>query len=235
MLAVHHIKHPCRSLPHIGRLHTQEVGAMLKHVLFGLVAVGLVMVGFGRAADEKEAKKPIDEEGFIKSWLILAPIPFAEGQNHGDAVEKEKIKDEAKLEPKDGDKVKVGDKELTWKAHMAETHLIDFNKILGETKTQSVGYAVAYIVADGEKKDVVLKIGSDDGCKLFLNGKEVGKVVEERAADKDQNSFDKLTLKKGRNVLVFKIVNAEIDWSGCARFTDAEGKPVKGLTTEEKK
>jgi hypothetical protein len=206
---------------------------MLKHVLFGLVAVGLLAVGFTRAADEK--KKTIDDEGFIKAWLILAPIPFADGESHDDGVEKEKIKDEAKLEPKDGDKVKVGDKELTWKAHMAEDHIVDFNKFVGETKENSVAYAVAYIVADDDKKDVTLKIGSDDGCKLYLNGKEVGKVVEERALDKDQNSFDKLTLKKGRNVLVFKVVNAGIDWSGCARFVDSDGKPVKGLSTEEKK
>jgi hypothetical protein len=205
---------------------------MLKRILFGLIAVGLVFVGFTQA-DEK--KKTIDEEGFIKAWVVLLPIPLGEGVSSGDGVDKEQVKDEAKLEPKAGDKLKVGDKELEWKAYMAEDHLIDFNKHLGETKTQAVGYAVAYILADDEKKDVTLKIGSDDGCKLYLNGKEVGKSTEDRATDKDQNSFDKLTLKKGKNVLVFKIVNAEIDWSGCARFTDGEGKPIKGLTTEGKK
>jgi hypothetical protein len=207
---------------------------MFKKMLFGMAAVGLLAVGLTRA-EEKEKKKTIDDEGFIKAWVVLAPIPFAEGENHTDGVEKDKLKDEAKLEPKAGDKVKVGEKELEWKAHTAEGHFIDFNKILGETKENSVGYAVAYIMADDEKKDVTLKIGSDDGCKVFLNGAIVGKSSEERALDKDQNSFEKLTLKKGKNVLVFKVVNAGIDWSACARFTDAEGKPVKGLSTEEKK
>ena len=205
---------------------------MLKHVLFGLVAVGLALIGLVQAG---EKKKTIDDEGFIKAWVLLAPLPLGEGVSSADGVDKQQLKEEAKLEPKAGDKVKVGEKELEWKAYLAEEHLIDFNKFLGETKTQSVGYAVAYIVADDDKKDVVLKIGSDDGCKLYLNGKEVGKTTEDRAIDKDQNSFDKLTLKKGRNVLVFKIVNAEIDWSGCARFVDGDGKPVKGLSTEEKK
>ena len=26
-----------------------------------------------------------------------------------------------------------------------------------------------------------------------------------------------------------KVVNEKIDWSGCARFTDKDGNPLKGL------
>jgi hypothetical protein len=35
-----------------------------------------------------------------------------------------------------------------------------------------------------------------------------------------------LTLPKGINVVVFKVVNEKVDWSGCLRFTDKDGKPV---------
>jgi hypothetical protein len=31
------------------------------------------------------------------------------------------------------------------------------------------------------------------------------------------------------NVLVFKVENETMDWSGCLRFVDAEGNPAKGL------
>jgi hypothetical protein len=44
-----------------------------------------------------------------------------------------------------------------------------------------------------------------------------------------------LTLKKGSNTIVFKVINEGGDWSGCARFTDKDGKPIKGLKVEFKK
>ena len=206
---------------------------MSKPTLLGSgVLVSLVLaVASIHAADTKT----IDEEGFIKEWLLLCPIPLADGEDSGEAVDKVQVKDEAKLAPTDGDKVKVKDKELTWKKQQCDEHFFDFNKQLGAVTENAVGYAVTYVTADAEKKDVTLKIGSDDGFKIWLNGKEVGKGTEGRALDKDQDSFDKLTLKKGSNVLVFKVTNGIADWSGCARFVDKDDKPVLGLKVELKK
>jgi hypothetical protein len=188
------------------------------------------------AADKKaDAKKAIDDDGFIREWLLLAPIPLAEGESQGDAVDKAQVKDEAKLAPTAGDKLKVGKDELTWKKQATEDYFFDLNEHCGQVKEQAVGYAVTYVVADAEVKGVVLKVGSDDGCKVWLNGTEVGKATDDRALEKDQNSFDKLTLKKGENVLVMKVCNGIVDWTGCARFVDKDDKPVKGLKVEWKK
>jgi hypothetical protein len=197
------------------------------------VALGLTLAV---AEDKKaDAKKTIDDDGFIKEWLLLGPIPLADGESQADAVDKTQVKDEAKLAPKDGDKVTVGKTELTWKKQTAEEYYFNFNTHAGEVKEQAAGYAVTYIVADAEVKDVTLKIGSDDGWKVWLNGKEVGKGTDDRALDKDQNAYEKLTLNKGENVLVFKVCNGIADWTGCARFVDKDDKPVKGLKVELKK
>jgi len=203
---------------------------MFRTGLFGVLVASVVASGVARGED-----KSIDGDGFIKNWLLLAPIKLAEGESSADAVAKEQVKDEAKLEPKAGDKVKVGDKELAWKAVVAEEHFFDFNKLLGEVAENAVGYAVATVTADDEKKDVFLRIGSDDTFKLWLNGKEIGKGTEDRALDKDQDKFEGIALKKGVNVLVFKVVNASADWTGCARFVDKDGAAIKGLTAEVKK
>jgi len=187
-----------------------------------------------KKADAKEAA--FTDDGHIKLWLLLAPIPLADGESQADAVDKEKVKDEAKLAPKEGEKVKVGKEELTWTKQVAEDFYFDFNKMIGSEKEQAVGYAVTYITADAEMKDLELEIGSDDGFKIWLNGKEVGKGTEDRALDKEQNHFEKLTLKKGENVLVFKVCNGIQAWSGCARFVDKDDKPVtKGRKIELKK
>jgi spore coat protein CotH len=173
--------------------------------------------------------QPLDHEGFIRHWLVLTPVP-----NGGDAmqaVDKQLIKDEAKLEPKEGDKVKVGNKELTWKKVKTEEYLFDPPSI-GGAVDNCTAYAAAYIVAQNDIKDAVLRIGSDDGAKMYLNGKEVGKVLEFRAAGKDQNSFGGITLNKGVNVFVFKVTNGSGDWKGAARFTDKNGAPLKGITVQ---
>jgi hypothetical protein len=202
---------------------------------FALVVVaGLIAaVPFVNAADDK--KTGLDGDGFIKEWVLLCPIKLADGESQADSLDKAKIKDEGKLEPKDGDKVKVGDKELTWKKQTAEDYYFDFNRCIGEVTEEAVGYAVTYITADADKADVTLKIGSDDGCKIWLNGKEVGKVTDDRALDKDQNSYEKLALKKGTNVLVMKVGNGIADWTGCARFVGKDDKPVAGLTAASAK
>ena len=135
-------------------------------------------------ADEKSG---VNDEGFLQHWLVLAPISLEENQSGEDGLAKEQLKDEAKMKPKKGDKVKVGDKELTWKEYNAKEHQLDFNDFLGKETEDSVGYAVTYIVAPEELKSIKMKTGSDDQCKVFLNGKEVFKYTEERSAEKDQD------------------------------------------------
>jgi hypothetical protein len=179
----------------------------------------------------EEAKDSFTDEGFIRTWLVLAPIPLADNQSGADGLAQEQIKEEAKLQPKDGETAKAGTKELTWKKHKAPEHLVDFNAVLGDTVEDSVAYAVCYVVADDEMKGVKMKTGSDDQLKVYLNGKKVFEFTEPRAADKDQDTTE-VTLQKGVNVLLCKVVNEKMDWSLCVRFVDADGKPVKGLKVQ---
>jgi hypothetical protein len=188
----------------------------------------LSAVAVAAAADEKTG---VNEEGFIQHWLVLAPIPLAENQSGADALDKEQIKGEGKLKPKSGAKVKVGDKELAWKEHVCKEHLLDFNAFLGAQTEDSVGYAVTFIVAPADLKGVKMKTGSDDQAKVYLNGKEVFKNAEARPADKDQDTTE-VTLKKGVNVMVVKVVNEKVDWSFCVRFTDKDDKPLTNLKSK---
>ena len=190
------------------------------------VAVVLFLAGVGRAEDNF---KP-DDEGFIRNWLVLAPLPFAGASDGTDALNKQQVPDEAKLKPKAGDKIKSGDKELTWKPYKGDSHLLDFNAFLEGVTEDSVGYGVCYLVADRDIKDVTMKTGSDDQAKVYLNGKEVFKNESARATEKDQDSTPNLTLQKGVNVLVFKVVNEKMDWSGCVRFTDKDDKPITNFS-----
>lgn len=193
-----------------------------------VIAASLLLSVAAAVADDKAG---VDAEGFVTNWLVLAPIPMEGGQSGSDALDKEQVKGEAKLKPKAGDKVKVGDKELAWKAHACKEHLLDFNALLGSQTEDSVGYAVSYVVADADLTGVKMKTGSDDQVKVYLNGKEVMKHADARATEKDQDTTE-VTLKKGVNVVVVKVVNEKVDWSFCLRFTDKDDKALTKLKSK---
>ena len=179
-------------------------------------------------ADDKSG---VNENGFLQRWLVLAPMPLAANETGTDALDKEQLKDEAKLKPKVGDKAKVADTEFVWKEHTCPDHLLDFNRLLGVETEDSVAYAVTLVVSPEELKDVKMKTGSDDQSKVYLNGREVFKFAEERAAEMDQDTTE-VTLRKGVNVLVVKVVNVKADWSFCVRFTDRNDKPLASLKSQ---
>ena len=184
-----------------------------------------------KQAEDKEIEKKkaaAADEGFVRTWLVLAPIALGATESAPDALDKQQIKDEAKLNPKAGDKVKVGDKELVWKALTSKEDMLDFNAFLGAETDDSVGYAVTIIVAPEEMKGVKMKTGSDDQMKVYLNGKEVIKVTDARPADTDQDTTE-VTLQKGENVLVAKVINEKVEWKFCVRFCDRDDKPIKSL------
>ncbi len=182
-----------------------------------------------------DAKDGLDAEGYVCTWLVLAPIPLKPGQNGAEAVDQDSVKDEASLKPEAGDKLDVGGKDLSWKECAAKDKILDFNGVLGAQTENSVGYAVAYITADADLADVTLKLGSDDQIKVYLNGKAIHSHSEARPLEKDEDSVSGLSLKKGMNVLVVKVVNETEEWAVSARVVDKDGKPVTGLKATTKR
>ncbi|MFT3883058.1 MAG: hypothetical protein QM703_25825 [Gemmatales bacterium] len=192
--------------------------------------LGLLLTILTATAVLADDKSGLDGEGFLQRWIVLAPIPLADVSGE-DGLAKEYLKNEGSLKPKALDKVKVGDTEHTWKEYTAKDHNLDFNDFLGKETEDSVGYAVTFIVSPEELAGIKMKTGSDDHCKVFLNGKEVFKYNDERPAEKDQD-ITEVTLKKGINVMVVKVVNVKADWTFCVRFTDKDDKPITKLQSK---
>jgi len=197
-----------------------------KTMMIGAVMLGLFAVQ-GHAGTDEFAPR---SDGFIRDWLLLAPIQLAADADGAEAIEKNQIPDEGQLKPKAGDKVTVRGKEFTWKKVKATDYFLDLNAICNAETEKTVAYAVAYVRADEERKNLKLKMGSNDEGKVFLNGKLLLKTSEGRALDQDSDTARDITLNKGINVVVFKIFNeGGSDWQGCLRFTDASDKPVTNL------
>jgi hypothetical protein len=158
-----------------------------------------------------------DQEGFIRNWLVLAPIPI-EGDSGAGEIDRDMVKGEATLAPKAGDKVTIGPgQEVTWTAHQTADFFIDFLQSFGKSRGENVaGYAVAYIVAEADMS-VTLALSTNDQGKAWLNGKPVFTFASTRTLEKDTDKVE-VTLRKGQNVLVLKVINEVNNWQACARF-----------------
>jgi hypothetical protein len=165
-----------------------------------------------------------DADGFIRNWLVLAPIVFE--VSGAEAIEHRFLDDEPAIKPKTGDSVVIINTPLTWKTHQASDYLIDFLQAFPQPGEQVAAYAATYVIADTEMQ-VTLALGTNDQGKAWLNGKEVFKFTETRVLEKDANRVP-VTLVKGQNVLVLKVVNEINNWQACARFFK-DGQPVTGL------
>jgi len=195
---------------------------MKKLFAFGLVALScLFRLG---AADELQP----DSEGYIRHWVMLAPIALPAGETGTDATFKEQLKNEAALRPKAGDKVKIRGKELTWQNITAPTNYFDFNAILKTVNDHAAGYMVTYIECETEKPDVIIAVGSNDESRIYFNGVDIYAFSEPRTLMLDGDK-GKITLKKGINVIVFKVINEQNSWQGAVRLLDKAGTPVKDL------
>jgi hypothetical protein len=167
-----------------------------------------------------------DADGFIRNWLVLAPIAIEENAGASE-IEKDFLKGEASIKPKAGDTAMVAGTELTWKAHTAPDFFIDFLQAFGKDRGEQVAaYAVAYVNAD-EAMTVKVAAGSNDQFKAWVNGRQVLEFTETRTLEKDTDMAD-VTLAKGQNVVVFKVVNEVNNWQGCLRFMK-DGAGVKNL------
>ena len=167
-----------------------------------------------------------DAEGFIRNWLVLAPIAI-EGESGAVEIDRDFLGGEATITPRAGDKVMIGGQSLVWQAHQASDYFIDFLQSFGKARGEYVaGYAVAYVIADEEMR-VTLALSSNDQGKAWLNGKQVFKFADTRTLEKDTDRAE-VTLTKGQNVLVLKVINEVNNWQGCARFMK-DGVAVKNV------
>ena len=190
----------------------------------GFALLLCLVVSNARAAD---AFKP-DAEGYIRRWVVLAPISLPEGETGSEAIFKEQIKGEAALQPRAGDKVKVGGKELTWQNIAASTNYFDFTAIVKTLNEREAGYAVTYIESETEQSDVIMAVASNDEGRIYFNGVDIYVFGEPRTLMLDADK-GKVTLKKGLNVVVFKIINEQGNWQGAMRLLDKSGAPLKDI------
>jgi hypothetical protein len=169
-----------------------------------------------------------DASGFIQDWLVLLLPEPKVGEIGARGLEIEHLPREASLQPRAGERERLGGQEIAWQAVHEKEPILDFNRLAGKQCDDGVAYAVCYVISEAERKDLLVQVGSDDGARMYLNSQEIYKYTGMRAMPALDPSAP-VTFRKGTNVLVLKVVNENGAWLGCVRIVDREGNPVQGL------
>jgi hypothetical protein len=89
-------------------------------------------------------------------------------------------------------------------------------------------YCACWLDADADK-EVEVRVGSDDGYKLWINHQLVAEVHEYRAMEMDQETH-KVKLNKGKNLILIKVDQDTGEYQFMLRVVGADGKEAPGVT-----
>ena len=122
---------------------------------------------------------------------------------------------------------------LTWHALDSENFNVKLFRFAEKWGQQVYGvlfWAVAIIDCDEDIENVRLAVGSNSASMWWLNGEEALLLSGDRRMVKDDAMSNRLTLKKGRNILRGAIINGPGMSDFCVRFLDENGNPVKNYS-----
>ena len=172
----------------------------------------------------------MDNEGFIRYWLVLSPLPSEKEHASGPEVAAQRVPNEATMKPKPGEILSYKGKDYAWTKYSSPEYFVDLRKLYQGQKTDDVfSFLVAYVNCDEEIKDLKVLAGTNDAGRLYINGKQIFSYEKPRSLEPDATIVNGITLLKGQNVIILKIANEKGNWGGCLRFMDKNGTPIRHL------
>ncbi|MBM3836919.1 MAG: DUF3471 domain-containing protein [Verrucomicrobia bacterium] len=182
-----------------------------------LLAALALFVQIARAADSA-TYSDLEPNKFLKTWLILGPVPVSQADSDPDDAAQRKAFEsdllaraggEAQIHATAGAKLKLGDSQYAWKLIHSPEDIVDLTAPFG-SKEFVTAYAYAEIEMP-EASRVLAGLGSDDAVKVWLNGKLAHENLAGRPARKDEDLVQ-LDLQRGKNRLLLKVQNARASW-----------------------
>jgi hypothetical protein len=182
-----------------------------------------------------------DSDGFLRRWLLLEPIDKPNRSNTGftatyvrEALGTRYFPGQFTAIPRDGQVVQAA-QPLRWHAldsNAFDVKLFSFAKALGKTTYGVIFWAVTVVDAPRQMRDVRMAVGSNSASIWWLNGKEAVGLFNDRRMVMDDVLSDRVTLRKGRNVIRGAVINGPGLSDFCVRFLDANGRPITEVKTD---
>ena len=179
-----------------------------------------------------------DDDGFIRRWFLLEPVEKPNRTNTvftgsyvREALSPETFPGDFDAIPSAGQIIRPGDP-LVWHAldsELWDVKLFNFAQSLDEPTYGVVFWAVTVIDSPREMKNVRMAVGSNSASRWWLNGEIAAELFDDRRMVMDDVLSDRLTLRKGRNVIRGAVINGPGLSDFCLRFVDENGEPITDL------
>ncbi len=155
--------------------------------------------------------------GFVTNWWVTGPFRGRESLRNNDPIPMQRM-DPTKL-------FTVDNRSYQWKPYILTNPLgmIDLEQIIG-SRNDVGAYLYAHVISV-DQQDAVFHIGSDDDFVCWLNETEVGRFIGDRGWNPEGDSL-KVTLNKGLNRILLKVLNASGQWAASLRITNTDGNPL---------
>jgi hypothetical protein len=159
---------------------------------------------------------------YIMAWQVAGPFAQA-GKSNTDLFE-------MAFPPEKFDTKEA--KDVKWKPLPAggdpnRSMIFNLAAACGEGE-QKMCYVRTWLKVDKETP-VLVQFGTDDGAKLWVNGKQVFANPAGGAATPDKY---KVTLKAGWNALLLKVTQDSGPWEFCLRVTNTKGMRIAALKVQ---
>lgn len=159
----------------------------------------------------------IRAQPYIRHWLMTDTIDAPHGFGRNIDVDfLETAGGEPRMLPTAGGKSLLIDKtHTTWNPVVSQTDAVNISALVGH-RDDAVAYAFTTIHSP-RAQTATLFLGSDDGIKVWLNGKVVFRMSRLRVLKQDEDQV-KVNLRKGVNALLLKITQDRGPWGFSCRL-----------------
>ena len=209
---------------------TFKNGKAVLLISFSLFVIGhhaIVAQSPGQIKGYDKASYTTSQTGkFMKTWLVCGPVSVSDDTlTPGNELQEKVFKTDIitgvnVVAGKPVPPVSIQQKNFNWRLSTSGDDIINLDTIY-QGKDFVYAYALAEIKVTAPT-NVVLALGSDDGVKVWHNGKLVHENWIPRGANKDDDLVP-LKLVKGSNQLLLKVQDLERGWGFVARILDKTG------------
>ena len=158
-------------------------------------------------------------DGHVSAWWIIGPFAAPDIEDW----EREEFPETGVDLEKE---YEIGGKTVRWMPVAAggDDAILDFNANLSPNDYVA-GYAFAEIIVRKER-DAVLRVASDDGIIVWINGEKVHSNLVYRGITQGEDTIE-VHLKEGSNRLLVKVCEGQGGWACYAHFEDDKSRPLK--------
>jgi len=152
--------------------------------------------------------------GLVSKWRLVGPFPFSMPQGFPTYINEPNVDLNATYT--------IDDKPVTWMVYESPdaSGIVDLMSIFG-IRDHVCAYAYTEITVS-EETEAVVRMGSDDGIKAWVNGEVIHENNVDRGTLLDQDQAP-AKFRTGKNTILVQISQNAGGWDFCLRLTKPDG------------